>query len=122
MDADRKPQPDITLTGKKVTLSGRLDHFPGVGYRMAGIEIPTEGWPAIVLLVDETVLSERLGLSLMRYQLLLDASEEEGFLRDWKLADPRITPEKHIGYAVQWFSLALLLLLFYLWRSFKRDE
>ena len=34
---------------------------------------------------------------------------------DWPVIN--VTPEKHTAYAVQWFAMALVLLLLYLWRS-----
>jgi surfeit locus 1 family protein len=45
------------------------------------------------------------------YQLLLDADQANGYLRDWK-AIP-VGPEKNYGYAFQWFSFAVVTLVFY---------
>ena len=122
MGRDRADLSDISLGITEVEVTGMVDHFPSVGYRLQGAEIPTEGWPAIVQVVDEKILSDRLGYRLLPFQILLDAQYEEGYLRRWKTAAPRMTPEKHVGYAFQWFALTTVLVLFYLWRGFKSDE
>jgi cytochrome oxidase assembly protein ShyY1 len=36
--------------------------------------------------------------------VLLDASEPDGYLRDWQ--PPGFPPARRIAYAVQWFGLA----------------
>ncbi len=122
MGRDRADLPDISLRVTDVEVTGMVDHFPAVGYRLQGADIPTDGWPAIVQVVDETILSDRLGCPLLPFQILLDPQREEGYLRQWKTAVPRMTPEKHMGYAFQWFALTTVLVLFYLWRGFKSDE
>lgn len=122
MGRDRAELPDISLGITDVDVTGMVDHFPSVGYRLQGAEIPTDGWPAVVQVVDEKVLSDRLGYSLLPDQILLDPQHEGGYLRQWKPAAPRMTPEKHVGYAFQWFALTTVLVLFYLWRGFKSDE
>jgi surfeit locus 1 family protein len=122
MGRDRAELPDISLGITEVDVTGMVDHFPSVGYRLQGAEIPTDGWPSIVQVVDEKILSDRLGYSLLPYQILLDPLDEGGYLRQWKTAAPRMTPEKHVGYAFQWFALTTVLVLFYLWRGFKSGE
>jgi surfeit locus 1 family protein len=41
----------------------------------------------------------------------MDAQNPEGFTREWKLINSM--PEKNLGYAVQWFSMAFLVCLIY---------
>lgn len=41
----------------------------------------------------------------------LDVSQENGFIRDWVIMT--VEPERHLAYAVQWFALALVLLIAY---------
>ena len=54
-------------------------------------------------------LEERFGEPLMGYQLLLDAEMPDGYVRQWQLR--MLSPERHVGYAIQWFSLAGTLLV-----------
>ncbi len=43
--------------------------------------------------------------------VLLDPEESDGYVRDW--AAPGFPPLRHIGYALQWFALALALFIIY---------
>jgi surfeit locus 1 family protein len=49
--------------------------------------------------------------------LLLDEEQPEGFVRDWR--PPGMTPDKHVGYAIQWFGLAAAVAGTWLVLSFR---
>jgi len=51
--------------------------------------------------------------------LLLDKEDQFGFIRDWKPVYG-VTPDKHKAYAVQWFTLAVVLLMIYVGANSKR--
>lgn len=104
----RSGLPDIPVDSREITLNGRINRFPTVGLKLAGAEIPTDSWPAIVQVVDTQVLAKQLGYPLFGFQVELDKQAHDGFTREWH-ETLAMTPEKHIGYAVQWFLLALTL-------------
>jgi surfeit locus 1 family protein len=104
----RSGLPDIPVDSREITLNGRINRFPTVGLKLAGAEIPTDSWPAIVQVVDTQVLAKQLGYPLFGFQVELDKQADDGFTREWH-ETLAMTPEKHIGYAVQWFLLALTL-------------
>lgn len=116
--ADRRRLPEVALRQTQVHLSGVVDHFPGVGFKLKGAEIPAPGWPAVVQLLDAERLSERLGYRLLPYQVLLAADQPGGYARDWKQAD--LNPGKNRGYALQWFAFALVLSVLYVWFGFNK--
>jgi surfeit locus 1 family protein len=115
---DRHRLPEIGLLEKTAHIEGVLDLFPGVGFKLKGAEIPTQGWPAVAQLLDAAVLSDRLGYRLLPYQVLLAPDAPAGYARDWKQAS--LNPEKNQGYALQWFGFALALSVLYLWYGVKR--
>lgn len=122
LGADRATLPDVAINAEVERVEGRINHFPPVGIRLKGAEIPTEGWPAVVQVVDADVLSAKLGYELYDFQIELDAKAIEGYRRQWKAASI-IPPEKHLAYAVQWFGLALTLTGLFIWiSSRKRSE
>jgi surfeit locus 1 family protein len=43
--------------------------------------------------------------------LLLSRDAPDGYLREWRPAV--MTPEQHLGYAVQWFAMAGALVVLY---------
>lgn len=115
---DRNVLPDVNFDAKQTQITGRINHFPSVGLKLKGAEIPSDSWPSVVQVVDANVLSEKLDYRVAPYQIELDVSAKEGYKRDWKISVP-IPPEKHQAYAVQWFGLALTLTALFIWISIK---
>lgn len=118
---DRIKLPDVSLQTATARISGRINQFPGVGFKLKGAEIPTEGWPSVVQVIDSKALSAKLNYPLVDYQLELEPSSADGYKREWKIATP-IPPEKHVAYAVQWFGLALTLSVLFIWTSLKKSQ
>jgi surfeit locus 1 family protein len=119
LNKDRRILPDVSVSEAKRTITGRVNHFPVVGIRLAGAEIPTEGWPSVVQVADSQVLAAKLGYSLFPFQIELDKTMPEGYHREWK-KNTIMSPEKHIAYAVQWFGLALTLTVLFIGFSRKK--
>ncbi len=121
MNKDRSIKPDIAIDKVTTTLTGRINHFPVVGIKLAGADIPTDSWPAVVQVVNTEILAKRLGYPLFNFQIELDVNMTDGYDRTWK--DRVIMPpEKHLAYAVQWFALAITLTILFVWYSFKNNE
>lgn len=115
--AERTHLPDLALRETVVRISGMADRFPGVGLRLRGAEIPAPGWPSLVQVAEPERLAERLGYKILPYQVLLDDTAGEGYVRAWH--ETRLTPEKNLGYALQWFLFAAVAAAFYLWHGLK---
>lgn len=117
---DRSLLPNIKLIKNQNQIVGRINNFPSVGLKLEGAEIPTEGWPSVVQVAESASLSKKLGYDLFSFQVELDSKANEGYTRNW-LESSIMPPEKHIGYAVQWFGLAITLtVLFFIYSSKKR--
>lgn len=113
---DRKVLPDIAIRSNPTQVSGRINHFPSVGIKLAGADQPTAGWPAVVQIADSAVLSERFGYPVFPFMLELDKQAPEGYRREWREAAV-MPPEQHVAYALQWFGLAAALALLFVWYS-----
>ncbi len=111
MGRDRSDLPDVSYHLKQVTLSGKLEHFPSVGIKLEGADELTLGWPAVTQVVDIKKISARLGYEIQSYQILLNSDEQNGYDRDW--VPMKMGPEKHHGYAFQWFALAVAWVVLY---------
>jgi len=116
---DRLVLPDVQIKTLQTTVTGRINHFPGVGIKLAGAEIPGDGWPSRVQVVDSGMLAKKLGYALSPFQIELDKDLADGFKREWQTTT-LMPPEQHIAYAVQWFGLALTLTILFFWYSFKK--
>lgn len=121
LGGDRRQLPQVDFAPVSHIVTGRINRFPSVGIKLQGVEIPAPGWPALVQVVDSSVLSGVLGYPLHDFQLELDSQAEQGYRREWKI-HTAITPEKHLGYAVQWFALALALTGLFIWMSCKKSQ
>lgn len=118
LNKDRRVLPEVSVDSSNRTITGTVNNFPVVGIRLAGAEIPTEGWPSVVQVVDSQVLAKKLGYSLFPFQIELDKAMRAGYIREWK-KNTIMPPEKHVAYAVQWFGLALTLTVLFIGFSRK---
>ena len=88
-------------------------------FRLGAADEVHEGWPQVVQQMKLPELEQRLGYSLLPVILQLEPEDEYGFVREWK-AIYGVTPDKHRAYALQWFMLAVVLLMIYVGVNSKR--
>jgi surfeit locus 1 family protein len=62
--------------------------------------------PSVVQYPSMPDLAAALGRELAPRQVLLDPGVPDGYVREWNL--PGTTPDRHLGYAVQWYAFAAL--------------
>jgi surfeit locus 1 family protein len=111
-DVDRRVLPEITVDNLPRTINGRLAYFPRAGISLGEQEgLNQNVWPKRLLYPSPEQINTALGFDIPAYQLLLDASEDNGYERNWKAVSQ--SSEKNIGYAIQWFSFAALTLFLY---------
>ncbi|PCI68512.1 MAG: cytochrome oxidase biosynthesis protein [Piscirickettsiaceae bacterium] len=115
---DRRNLPDVKIRSLDVSVVGKLDHFPSVGLKLDMADQLSEGWPAVTQIVDLEKVAQRLGYTVMPYQVLLDKNEPNGYDREWVVM--KMGPEKHHGYAFQWFALATAWVVIYFVLTVKK--
>lgn len=113
MGESRRQLPAIAVTSDEMTVSGRLSQPANPGLRLGPAANTSQTWPQVVLYMDYQQLSTDLGYSLEPAVILLDAGAPDGYRREWQPTFGGYGPERHRGYALQWFSLALALLVIY---------
>lgn len=77
-------------------------------------------WPLLIQKIDFVKLHQLLKSPLYSFILRLDPNQPNGFIRDWKPLN--ILPERHLGYAIQWFALSFALIIAFLGFSFRRNK
>lgn len=113
--------PDLPTPQERVTLHGRMDRPASVGLKLATSDLNGLAPVVVVQHLDIDDLAAALQRDLLPYALMLDA-EQPGALRyDWTYIEA-MSPEKHRGYAVQWFGLAVALLIIYIGTNTKRAD
>ena len=110
-DPDRTVLPAITVGDGQRTILARINSFPAPGLRLEQPAVGGSGWPRRLLFPTAAEPAGVLAVELPAYQLQLMADQPDGYLRDWQAVDSG--PEKHLGYAFQWFSFAALACIFY---------
>ena len=118
---DRSILPEIKTTQAELRLSGKLKLLEKKPFFMLGNQYQSnKGWPALVQWINVKDIENKSGLKLLPYLFLLDKDNATGYVRDWKPVFMR--PEKSTSYAVQWFALALALLIIYIVVNLKKIE
>jgi cytochrome oxidase assembly protein ShyY1 len=116
----REQLPDVRLEAAQETgLTGRVSTLPAMGLASGQVPPPMEGrWPRVTSFPSYEQLAASYGEKLLPVVLLLDANSAPGYLRDWR--PPGLSPDRHFGYAVQWWSFALLALALFIGLNLKR--
>mgnify|MGYP001271870335 FL=1 len=106
---DRGILPTISPIEGEVQLRGYLYHVFKGGYRLDDGIGQVKDWPSRVGWATVERAEELFGESFMPYQLRLDQDSVGALKTGWTTV--AVQPEKHIGYAVQWFAMAITLLI-----------
>jgi surfeit locus 1 family protein len=113
--------PAVELPMTEVEVRGVLAPPPSTGLRMGpGAESLGEArW--LLTRIEPASLAPRIGLSvpLAPRVLKLDPQLAFGYERDFDLLPNTLPPERHRGYAVQWFALAATVVIVYLILSLR---
>jgi len=110
---DRSILPELPGVADEVRVRATIKLPPERIFRLADVEEAQAGWPRVVQQPEIAQLERVLGYPLLPVLLLLDKDADHGFLRDWKPVYG-VTPDKHRAYAMQWFTLALVLVVIYI--------
>jgi surfeit locus 1 family protein len=117
LGADRARMPDVAVTSAPRQVTGRFSALPRAPVELAAP--PSTRWPRLVNYPRDEELAAMFGRELRAGMILLDPAESDGYARDWQLSGT--TPERHLGYAVQWFALAATAAAIWIALSLKRD-
>ena len=120
MVIDRSSLPQIKTTAQFLKLSGKIK-VSGKKPFMVGEQFQSnQGWPALIQWISFKDIESKSGLKLLPYIFLLDEKEQSGYVRNWKPVV--MQPEKSTSYAVQWFTLALALVIIYIVVNLKERK
>ncbi len=119
LGATRDDLPDVSVRPDEREVSGKLDELPAPGLRLGDAAAPgSTSWPRVLNFPTRPELEAVLAAPVEPRVLLLDAGAADGFEREWRPA-MRFGPERHLGYAIQWFALALTLTVIFVALSLR---
>jgi len=119
---DRRLMPDIPRPEGPQWLEGLLAPPPSTGLAQAPAVMQANGTlltvslrtPGLAQMLHQPRLAERV--------LRLDPELPLGYARDLDILPNTMPPERHLGYAVQWYALALAVLVTALILTFRKPH
>lgn len=106
---NREILPSIPPIEDGVQLRGYLYQTLEGGYRLDDGIGQVHNWPSRVGWITTGRAKVLYGESFLPYQLRLDQDSPGALKTGWTTV--AVQPEKHVGYAVQWFAMAITLLI-----------
>ena len=85
-------------------------YVPSPGFTIGEAIIDKNTWPAVSLYLDLEAFAARLQQPLQPVVLVVDKADKNALIPIW--TPVVMGPERHWGYAAQWFGLALVLMIF----------
>lgn len=111
--------PNIKPVDQVVTLEGRIV-LPTKNPFLFVRDTKPQHWPWRIQAINTVQISTVLGKEIYPFVVQLSPKSPHGFQRQWKPITT--TANKHLGYAIQWFSLALTLVIIYLVVNIRRGR
>ena len=112
--------PAVAVSGDARSVVGRLEGYRRSGWALAANPPPAvpDGQPRVMNYPDSSAVSAALGRPVYPSVLRLDPGAPDALVVEDGPA-LEFGPERHLGYAVQWWALALTLVLLWTWTALK---
>ena len=118
LGADRTVLPKISTPDGMLEISGIATLPPSKIYELKQPESLTTGWQTVWQNMDFKRYREAVPFQLQTVIIQMNNDSPSGFVREWPRPDNRI--ETHLGYAFQWFGMAVVLVIFYIVSNIKK--
>jgi len=119
-DISRQQLPEFVNATKSLQVSGEA-YYPSDKHWVLGQSLEKKGVNiAIIELVDTQIISQFLHKSVYPFIIHLDKAAADGFVREWPPVS--ILPERHNAYALQWFAMALVMLIIFVGLNAKKID
>lgn len=121
MGRTRQDPVDIpSVSEQPVSIKGYIYQRDNSNVAMQNGDIAESSYPIIVQHTDIVQFGNRQGTLLYPHVIRLLEGESGALPRYWP--DTTMPPEKHRGYAIQWFTMAFAVTLAWLFFSVRQDD
>lgn len=120
MGPDRANLPTVKKTPGKSVITGWLTPPSRTLTLGTWLDSSPTHFPIRVEIILPKALAQLLAYPVYPYVLQLESTHPSAYPSEWTLTTMR--PEKHQAYALQWFALALCLLILSLVLNFKQHQ
>jgi surfeit locus 1 family protein len=114
------PAPQALAT--RADLRGLLSPPPASGITLGPAYVVADPGRWLLTRIDLPALSAALKIDLAPRVLRLDPAMKIGSVRDLDVLPNTLSPERHRGYALQWYSLSVAVLVIALVLTFRRPR
>jgi cytochrome oxidase assembly protein ShyY1 len=112
---DRRTPPSFDTPTAPLNLDAWVYVPPGATFQLSP-DAQDAKWPKLVTVLDPGTIWPALNREGFAYELRLE-SGPAAYRADWPVV--AMGPEKHLGYAVQWFAMSAALVGLYLYLGFS---
>ena len=115
---DRRMPARFDTPSQTLALQASVYIAPGAAFQLHPDPVGVQ-WPHLLTAIDPAALWQQLGRDGYGHELRL-LGGPASYRLDWPIV--AMGPEKHLGYAVQWFALAAALVLLYLYFGWHNNK
>lgn len=116
----RRVLPNIQIPKGVMELQGTA-YFPSKKQWVLGPVSEEKGNKITILeRVDDQLISQILQKSVSPFIIRLDKQDTNGFVREWETVS--MPPQRHLAYAMQWFVMALVILIIFVALNLKKKN
>ena len=114
---DRQQLPTVDTVTGPLRIEGEIYIPLGEPYLLAE-QVWADDWPKVIQAMDMALATQALGEKPYPFVVRLAESSPGVLERHWQVVN--VPPGKHTAYAVQWFSMAGVLVILYLLTGFGK--
>lgn len=116
----RRVLPNIKSPSGVLELEGSV-YFPSKKQWVLGPAFEEKGDKVTIIeRIDDQLISKILQKSVSPFIIRLDKQDSNGFVREWETVS--MPPQRHLAYALQWFLMALVVLIIFVALNLKKKN
>lgn len=118
-DITRRELPPVSFPPGLQGLSGSAYYPLKQAFSLGAMMETRDEHRSIIEHIDVQKLSQVLQKTVYPFIIRLDPKDANGFVRAWPVVS--MPPERHFAYALQWFVMALLVLIIFIALNIKKQ-
>lgn len=112
--------PVITNTDDELRIIGSIKLLNEHQFILGQNILEPNKMPLIIQKISINDISEKTHSAYFPFILRLSPREPYGYVREWKMN--QIVPERHMAYAIQWYGLAVIMIIGFICFSCERQD
>lgn len=119
-DSMRQSFPSVEIPQGELQLQGAV-YFPSTNNWLLGPDSEEkENKITILERINTKFITQILQKSVYPFIIRLDKDQAYGFIREWAVVS--MPPQRHLAYALQWFAMALVILIIFVALNLKKID